>query len=395
MKLNRDSKLLLKILSAASAIILWFAITYTEDPVISHYLTDVNIVFEGEDTLHSNGIIVTNKDSMPDISAVIRGKRSNVISSIGSVSVVIDVSGITEAGTVEVPVEYSYPSSTVTLAKSKTKELTVKTEKIISRNIPVRIEMINEDKNTEYIVNATSSEQTVSVRGAESVVYKIANAKAVVDATNIVKTSSQDYFYKFYDEDGDVVPENNIIYKSLQMVEVDNEVYNKVSLPVEIVLDEKLRENYILNVKNPSFTSINAGVPEGVEIESLKAVFSEEKTEEKNQYNLALDIPDGVYVPKKFREITAECVLVPKVLKELEIAVGAENVPEGKKVRITPEKIMVTVKGAEDSLLADKIKAKINADALTEDAESVVNVEFETQENVKVVGAYSVTAIIE
>ncbi len=179
------------------------------------------------------------------------------------------------------------------------------------------------------------------------------------------------------------------------MVEVDNEVYNKVSLPVEIVLDEKLRENYILNVKNPSFTSINAGVPEGVEIESLKAVFSEEKTEEKNQYKLALDIPDGVYVPKKFREITAECVLVPKVLKELEIAVGAENVPEGKKVRITPEKIMVTVKGAEDSLLADKIKAKINADSLTEDAESVVNVEFETQENVKVVGAYSVTAIIE
>ncbi len=195
MKLNRDSKLLLKILSAASAIILWFAITYTEDPVISHYLTDVNIVFEGEDTLHSNGIIVTNKDSMPDISAVIRGKRSNVISSIGSVSVVIDVSGITEAGTVEVPVEYSYPSSTVTLAKSKTKELTVKTEKIISRNIPVRIEMINEDKNTEYIVNATSSEQTVSVRGAESVVYKIANAKAVVVATTIVKRCSQDYFY--------------------------------------------------------------------------------------------------------------------------------------------------------------------------------------------------------
>ena len=84
MNIKKDNKLLLKILSALAAIVLWFAITYTEDPIISQYLSDINIVFDGEEELHSNGLIITNKDSLPTVSATIRGNRSSVISSISS-----------------------------------------------------------------------------------------------------------------------------------------------------------------------------------------------------------------------------------------------------------------------------------------------------------------------
>lgn len=394
MKMKKDSRLPLKILSAFTAVILWFAITYTEDPIISQYLNDITIVFEGEGTLQDNGLIVTNKDSLPAISAVIRGNRSNVISSIGAISAVIDVSQITSAGSNIVPVKYSYPASVVTLAKGKTGEVALEIEKIVSRNIPVRVETANEDKNTDYMVESTGTDKTVKVRGAESVLYKINYAKAIVDVTNITKTSSQDYFYKFYDENGDVVPDNNIIYKSLQTVNVENEVYNKVSVPVKIVLSEEMQEDYVLSVKNASLATVEAGVPEGVTLTELTAVFDTD-IEAGGECELLLTVPDGVYLPKKYQKITAQCQLVPKVLKELEIPVSAQNVPEGKKVILSQEKILVTVKGAESSLTADKIKASIDAQDVPPEAAESVEVTVTAAEDIKIIGTYTVTAKLE
>ena len=44
-----NNKIALKILSGLVAIVLWFAITYTEDPIISQSLGDISIEFEGEE----------------------------------------------------------------------------------------------------------------------------------------------------------------------------------------------------------------------------------------------------------------------------------------------------------------------------------------------------------
>ena len=51
MKINKNSKLFLKILSGVVGVVLWFAITYTEDPIISQSLGDIKIVFDGEKQL--------------------------------------------------------------------------------------------------------------------------------------------------------------------------------------------------------------------------------------------------------------------------------------------------------------------------------------------------------
>lgn len=391
----KDSKLLLKILSAVAAVVLWFAITYTEDPVISQLLTDIDIVFEGEDTLHANGLIVINKDAIPDISATIRGNRSSVISSVGAVSAVIDLSRITQTGKNMVEVKYNYPSSSVVLAKAKTRELTLETEKIVTRNIPVRVETANEDKNAAFITDAKSDVELIKVSGAESVIYKIAYAKATVDVTNITASGELEYFFKLYDSDGDVLPENNILSKSIETLPVKNTVYKKVSLPVEIVLPEEMAMDYALTVKNQSITSVSAGVPEGVDITSLYAIFNGKENDGKTEYTLNLTVPEGVYVPEKSTELTATCELVPKVLKELEIPVTAENVPEGKKVKLTPDKIKISVKGAENLLSASNIKATVDASQLTSGEEQNVEVTLTTDKDIQIVGTYTTAAILE
>lgn len=392
MKINKDSKLFLKISSALVAVALWFAITYTEDPVISQYLSDIQIVFEGEDRLLDNGLIITNKESLPALSAVISGNRSSVISSIRSVSAVADVSGIQAAGTNTVQIKYSYPTYAVTLARSKTEEITIETEKVISRRIPVRIEQSNSDKNEEHIIKSQLTEQEILVRGAESVINRISYAKAVVDATNIVQTSSQEYFYKFYDKDGDLVADDDIIYKEFATVSVENEVYKRAELAVKVVLTEELSGEYALKVKNLSAQAVKAGVPEDSELTEIFAYFAGGRSED-DVYKLKLDVPEGVYLPEDSRTVTAQCELVPKVVKELEVPVTAINIPEGKKAKITPAKIKITAKGAEDALSADKIKATVDAKEITTAGGAPVHIE--AQDGITVIGAYSAAVTIE
>lgn len=395
MKIRKDSRLYLKILSALAAIVLWFAITYTEDPIISQYLNDINVIFEGEDSLHANGLIVTNKSSIPALSVTIRGNRSSVISSIGSISASVDVSGITEAGTNNVEIKYNYPSSYVTLAKTRTKEIALETEKIVSRNIPIKVETENDDKNTEYIIKATTEDSTVKVQGAENTVYEISYAKAVVDVTNVTRTSSQEYFYKFYNDENEIISDSNIIYKSIETISIDNTVYAKKALPVKVVLPEDMAEDYVLSVKGASMTTVEAGVPANSSVTELYAYFDEAKLKENGKYELSITVPEGCYVPKKNLVITASCELTPKVLKELEIPVTVQNVPEGKKITLAPEKIKITAKGAENVLMTDKIKATVNAAKIPDDGEGAVSVLITTEEDIKIIGAYSVIAKIE
>ncbi len=392
MKINKDSKLFLKISSALVAVVLWFAITYTEDPVISQYLNDIQIVFEGEDRLLENGLIITNKESIPALSAVISGNRSSVISSIRSVSAAIDVSGITSSGTNTVQIKYNYPTYAVTLTRSRAEEITIETENVISRRIPVRIEQSNGDKNEAHIIKSQAAEQEVLVRGAESTVNRISYAKAVVDAANIVQTSAREYFYKFYDKDGDLVADDDIIYKEFATVSVENEVYKRAELSVKIVLSKGLEENYALKIRNPSMQTVNAGVPEDSELTEIFAYFEGGRSED-NIYKLKLDVPEGVYLPEESRTVSAQCELVPKIEKELEVSVTAVNIPEGKKAKITPAKIKVTAKGTEDVLSADKIKATVDAKEITTAGGAPVHIE--AADGITVIGAYSVAVTIE
>ena len=94
MKNIKKSKLLLKILSAIIAVILWTAITYTEDPVITQTITGIGIEFSGVETLNGNGLAIINRNEIPTVSVVVRGKRNSVIEALDKVYAVADVSSI-------------------------------------------------------------------------------------------------------------------------------------------------------------------------------------------------------------------------------------------------------------------------------------------------------------
>ena len=391
MKMIKDKKLLLKILSAFIAIVLWFAITYTEDPAVSQHVTNVGAVFSGEAQLRERGLTVVNKDELPAFSATIRGNRSKVISSLGVISAHIDVSNIYNVGTHEVLVQYSYPQDMVTLTKTKVSSVLINVEKILSRDIPVKLEAEVGGRDNGQIVAVKSKSETLTVRGAQSVVEKIAYAKAVIDTSEITANGDMSYSYKLYDKDHNILNERNIISKSENTVVVTGTVYKKAELPVKVVLSDSLKANYALKVKKQSISALTVGLPDNITEIQLYAVLDSSATREHSPITLKIQIPDGIYYPGEDLSVTVEYELLPRTIHEVEVSVSAENIPEEREVQIKPEKIKVSVKCAKNDAVASKISAVINAEDLDE-TEKTVNVTVTAEENIDVIGEYTVSA---
>ena len=387
MKKIENSKALLKILSAIIAIVLWFAITYTEDPVISQQVVGLKLTVKGESELNAGGFAIVNKDSFPPISVVIRGNRSNVISALGEVSAEIDVSSIRQAGENVVTIAYSYPSNRVILEKIKTREITVKTENVVAREIPVKTETVNREKNGDTLLKSVCKTETLSVKGAQSAVYEIAYAKAKIDASKITKTSEMECPYEFYNEKGEALTDRNIIYKSRATVLVENTVYERVELPIKVVLDRDRRDNFGFAIKSISEETVDVGLDEGVTVDYIEAQIIPQK--EKSSYEAELVVPEGVYIPAESLKITVSGEVVPKETREVIATVEPVNVPDGKTVTVSPKELTVKIKTAED---ADKIvvKATVDLSEMTEQTE-ILPVAVSADGDADIVGAYSVS----
>lgn len=390
MKFNKNNKLFLKILSGLVGVVLWFAITYTEDPIISQNIGDVPIVFEGEKKLMDNGLIIVNKDKIPDISAVIRGKRSNVISAMGMVEATCNVSAIESAGENKVTIQYNYPSSTITMAKAKTVEIAVETQKLITRNIPIKITVKNADKNEEFIVSSDCAAEKLRIKGAETDVYTASYARVDVDVYDMSENNTQEYFYTLCDKDGNAVSESNIIYKSSETITVENTVYEKISLPVRIKLSPELEKTHSLTVKSISIDKIDVGTIGEKAPDELTAEIK--SISENGEYKLKITAPDGVYIPESTRDITATCETTLLIEDEVEVKIDIIG-NQDKKIGITPEKIKIKLTRPETLDINGKIKASVDVKNSEEGEE--IPVVIEAPEKVKINGEYTAEIYIK
>ena len=391
MKIIKDNKLLLKILSTLIAIILWFAITYTEDPVVNQLVSNIDTAFSGSDQLSARGLVVVNKDNLPVLSATIRGSRSNVISSLGAVYASIDVSGITEPGVHEVPVSYNYPRDYVQLTKTKASYISVDVEKILSREIPIKIESVTSEKDNRQIYRLQSLENSVTVRGAQSTVTKIAYAGVTVDTADITVDGTMDFSYKLYDSENKAVDEYNITSKSFETVSVNAVVFKKAELPVEVKLSDELKKNYVLKIKKQSISELAVGVKNEPNTNTIYATFNKEHLDVEGGVTLKIEAPEGLYIPDDSLTVDIEYELLPKVQKEVELAIQTKNLPDGKTVTMIPSKVRVTVQATENAAL-NKISASIDASKLTLGQEKNLNIDISAPDDIDIIGTYSVSA---
>lgn len=391
-KLPVKNKTLLQILSFLAAIVLWFVITYTEDPVITITLNNIPVTVSDENALHEKNLIFTNGHELPNISINVRGKRSDIRSILNSVTAKIDLNDITKPGEYTKKLNFDVPNTSVMITKSKIESVNVIVESEIEKEIPV---FIMQTGTHENLVKCSSGTDKLTVSGSSYDVSRIKEALVTVDISNIKENSKESYPVVLADETHAPINTLHSTFTVISQIDVTSTIYIKKYADIELSQDEEL-DDYHVSVYGFSKDKLEIGVLPGAEnkhdiiyVEFLnKNMYSMN-----NEYKMKPIIPSDVYCPTENDEIimTAEIESMSETTLSLDITV--ENAPQGKTIYTNPESLSVNVTAPKSQ--TGEIKATVDLSGLPDGVHSLP-VKFKSGDTeIKVKNTHNVTVTIQ
>ena len=119
---KKNQKAFQVVLAIVIALGLWLYVIGVENPAGTAHIRDVPIQLQGEQTLEDSGLMVTDL-SRDGISVSLNGKKKTLMKiSRKNLSLILDVSSVTEAGTWTLTGRLSYPATvngeSVTISRS-------------------------------------------------------------------------------------------------------------------------------------------------------------------------------------------------------------------------------------------------------------------------------------
>ena len=234
MKKILSNNLLLKLLSVLFAIMLWLVVVNIDDPTVSKTISNIPVVTKDEN-------VITSQNQVYDIvsgdtaSIVVTGPRSSV-DKLTKDDFVAEASFSEMSNVYAVPIvvkhRYSKYEKNVDITQ-KTTTMTLKVEKIISRNYEIQIEEDGEMASGYTMGSETVSPSTVEVTAPESVINVINRAVVEVNLTKYSETTTVSLPIKFYTESGTLVDLGSYTQLSTDTADVNLNVYSVKEVPLK------------------------------------------------------------------------------------------------------------------------------------------------------------------
>ncbi len=364
--INGNKKKILKIASLFAAIIIWIFITHSEDPLIDFSLNSLDVSIVGETALHDRGLMVINKTQIPDTSVKIRGRRGDLISVMDSIIASVDVSQITESGVYELRSYVEIPSNAVYISKGNNKPIPVEIAVIEEKTVPVKVNRINANKNTEFVVECVPLRSELTIKGENGDIEHIDHISLDVDVSQITAQSKGMYEIHYEDiNNAQVLPINDIINPFAKM-EVESFVYEKKEIDVEIVIPDKIKRDYSVEVIEQLDKKVIAGI-KSEEANGISKVVARLDTQIIEQgtreYNFVIDDEKGLYIPEESSRIRV--ILESRANEEKDVWVPVKVInTKGADYQLENESVKVTISGPKDKLVADNLIAEIDLDSI-------------------------------
>ena len=163
------NKLALKIICTLLAVVLWFYVSYQENPRMTKTINDVPITLSGEQALNENGLSVYSV-SDNSISVIANAKRLTLARLTNkNTTGVINVSSFRKPGkySVHVAVSSSVTSDPVFTAKGK--NIVVVIEPIETKSFNVDVAFEQKESSDFKVKSYTASDKKVTVKAPESI----------------------------------------------------------------------------------------------------------------------------------------------------------------------------------------------------------------------------------
>ncbi len=375
-------------LSIFLAMIVWLMVMLLTDPDITTTVSNLDVRFAGEAALREKSLAVTGKDSIPPLSVVVTGKRSDLMRNMDGIYVQVDLSDINSVGEYNLTGTISIPSTRIKVERERYGDIPITIEPLTTKEIDVTVKQTGSVK--DKLVQSVISDPRVTIMGAESEMEKVEGAVATVDISNMREDNIMEVSYLLTDASGALINENETLESMNSNVIVTNTVYDIASLPVTPKLTEELSKNYILKTNETTVTptAVTVGVKDSAQ-GSVTAVIDKPNGGE-GEYRV--EGGEGVYVPPESALVKVKPEIVRKETAQIDLAVEAENVPEGTSAKVEGN-VTATVTGAEGTLNADNVKASVDLEGLSKGTYLLpVNI---YGDNISAEGEYTINVTIE
>ena len=404
------SKILSALLSLAIALGLWLYVITVVDPESEESYHDVPVVFDGLAQLDSRELmLVSGTDVTVDLKLLGNRTDLNKLDKT-NITILADLSRITEPG--EHPIKYSisYPSSAgaIEVLNQDPQIITVKVSHRMSAEVPVKLEYTDSmpENYTADVENAVLSHKMVTVTGPEEVISQIKYATISMDLNSKQDMINQTCRHTLCDENGNPIEDVSAVTVNVSDIEVTIKVWQikEVPLEIEVIEGGGLKEDMV--ELRPEFGSILvSGRPSAMEdLDKIQIGPVNLGTLAEDTRELILDIVlDYGFTNKSGLDQVTVSVKMPE-MKERIISVKIQTVgaPDGCRVDYRPNDIVnVKIRGIKmlvDALDASDILAVL--DLSQEDLEMNkpyyrrVSITLSDTEGVTLVGECWITFVI-
>ena len=351
---KKNQKSFQVILAIVIALAMWLYVINVENPAGTAHIRDVPVQLQGEKTLEENGLMVTGL-SRDGITVSLNGKKKTLMKiSRKNLSLIVDVSSVTEAGSWTLAGRLSYPATvsgdSVTISRWDDLRVIVTVEPKTTKTVPVRGEFMGTEAEGYQTGTVTVAPDTLTLTGPEDTLDKIAYALAQVEGEEL--SSSFTVQSPFILMTVDNIPAD-VANVTPEMTAVDVTVpirrVAEVPLTVELLPGGGATEEDVSCAITPSAVTLVAEEEDEVLPESISlGQIQLSEVFDGASYRLPIQIPDdaeGWNAPEY-----ASVRLTTRGLVSLQVPVETsrivlKNVPEGYTAEMVSDHLYVWVRG--------------------------------------------------
>lgn len=240
----KKNKIFYMVISVIAAFFLWFYVVTVVNPVSSAVISDIPIVFSGEEVLREDqNLIVANGEGLA-VSVHFSGKNTELkklLQARDEITAVVDVTKLRSAKEYTLSYELKLPSnvseSQISMTDRKPVNVTIAVERLITRQIEIKGDFSRLKVADGYMLEGTTFDyDTVTVEGPEAVVSQIASAQVSPERSDLTHSFTENVEYTLVDSEGKPVDTENLTTDiDIVQLSVSVVLYKEVPLGIELI----------------------------------------------------------------------------------------------------------------------------------------------------------------
>ena len=290
---KEKNNLTIKAFALIIAILLWTTVMKVENPEQPTTIRNIPVTINTT-TLDRAGLVLMEPKEIT-VNVESTGRRNDMVDfSSKNIVAQVDLSGRGE-GQFKLPITVSLINQKpgIVVTNIEPKEVLFTLEKTIPREIPINIQTEGAVPEDYLLDSITSKSQFVTIRGPRSWVNEVNKVVATVNVDGISSNANRAVPVKILDDEGNEVLG---VDKVPGMIDVSISVLKTNSIPIELITENELPENFTI-------TNISIS-PSNIEIKGKKEIVDINKINtktidinsllEQSSMEVELDLPQGI-----------------------------------------------------------------------------------------------------